>query len=136
MSKQNKGLTLRQSRAVTGQLTSGGIAEAARRAGVGERTIYRWLTDDTFRLHLFKARRLALSRAIARLHTIAEGAVDALDALIHDEKVPASSRVSAVRTALRFACHGAEIEDFEERLSSVERTQARMDEEKGNRSGD
>jgi hypothetical protein len=35
-----------------------------------------------------------------------------------------SSRVSAARVALRFACDGAEIEDFEERLAAIEQTRA------------
>ena len=40
-----------------------------------------------------------------------------------DKKATTASCVSAVRAALRYACHGIEIDDFEERLAAVERAQ-------------
>jgi hypothetical protein len=39
---------------------------------------------------------------------------------MHDNNASPASRVSAARAALRFACHGIEIADFEERLAALE----------------
>jgi hypothetical protein len=38
---------------------------------------------------------------------------------MHDNNASPASRVSAARAALRFACHGIEITDFEERLARL-----------------
>ena len=114
-------LTIRQNKAIAALLISQTVAEAAKRAAVGERSIYRWLKQDTFQSHLRRARRQALSQALGRLQQVADRAVDTLDAILNDEKATAAGRVSAVRAALRFACHGIEIDDFEERLAAVER---------------
>ncbi len=91
-----------------------------RDTGVSERTLRRWMIQPKFQSELRRARRQALNRAVGRLQQVAERAVDALDQVMRDEKATPAHRVSAARTALRFACHGAEIDDFEERLSALE----------------
>jgi transposase len=42
-------------------------ADAAEAAGVGERTIYRWLDDDAFRAQITRERGRLLERAVGRL---------------------------------------------------------------------
>ena len=114
-------LTIKQEKAAL--LTCQSVADAAKLAAVAERSIYRWLKQDTFQSHLRRARRQALSQALGRLQQVADRAVDTLDTTLQNEKATTASRVSAVRAALRFACHGIEIDDFEERLTAVERAQ-------------
>jgi hypothetical protein len=70
------------------------------------------------------ARRRALSYAIGRLQQASIRAADTLDKVMCEKTAAPSSRVSAARVALRFACYGAEIEDFEERLAAIEQTRA------------
>ena len=123
MSLESNDLTIRQDKAVAALLTCRTIAEAAKLAEVGERSIYRWLKQDTFQSHLRRARRQALSQALGRLQQVAHRAVDTLDTILDDKKATTAGRVSAVRAALRYACHGIEIDDFEERLTAVERAQ-------------
>ena len=123
MSHDSEDLTIRQEKAIAALLSCRTVAEAAKLAQVGERSIYRWLKQDTFQSHLRRARRQALSQALGRLQQVADRAVDTLDTTLQNEKATTASRVSAVRAALRFACHGIEIDDFEERLTAVERAQ-------------
>ncbi len=123
MSHDSEDLTIRQEKAITALLSCRTVAEAAKLAQVGERSIYRWLKQDTFQSHLRRARRQALSQALGRLQQVADRAVDTLDTILDDKKATTASRVSAVRAALRYACHGIEIDDFEERLAAVERAQ-------------
>ncbi len=123
MSLESNDLTIRQDKAIAALLTCRTIAEAAKLAEVGERSIYRWLKQDTFQSHLRRARRQALSQALGRLQQVAHRAVDTLDTILDDKKATTAGRVSAVRAALRYACHGIEIDDFEERLTAVERAQ-------------
>ena len=118
-----KDLTIRQEKAIAAMLSCQTVAEAAKLAQVGERSIYRWLKQDTFQSQLRRARRRALSESLGRLQQVADRAVDTLDTILQNEKATTASRVSAVRAALRFACHGIEIDDFEERLTAVERVQ-------------
>ena len=123
MSLELNDLTIRQDKAIAALLTCRTIAEAAKLAEVGERSIYRWLKQDTFQSHLRRARRQALSQALGRLQQVADRAVDTLDTILDDKKATTAGRVSAVRAALHYACHGIEIDDFEERLTAVERAQ-------------
>ena len=123
MSHDAEDLTIRQEKAIAALLSCRTVAEAAKLAQVGERSIYRWLKQDTFQSHLRRARRQALSQALGRLQQVADRAVDTLDTILDDKKATTASRVSAVRAALRYACHGIEIDDFEERLTAVERAQ-------------
>ena len=123
MSHDSEDLTVRQEKAIAALLSCRTVAEAAKLAQVGERSIYRWLKQDTFQSHLRRARRQALSESLGRLQQVADRAVDTLDTILDDKKATAASRVSAVRAAFRFACHGIEIDDFEERLAAVERAQ-------------
>ena len=123
MSHESDDLTIKQERAIAALLSCQSVAQAAKLAAVGERSIFRWLKQDTFQSHLRRARRQALCGVLGRLQQVADRAVDTLDAILQNEKATSASRVSAVQAALRFACHGIEIDDFEERLASVERTQ-------------
>ena len=130
MSNQSNDLTPRQDRAIAALLTCRTIAEAARQAQVGERSIYRWLTESDFQSQLRLARRQHLSQTLGRLQHVAQGAIDALHTVIHDEKASSASRVSAARAALRYACDGVEIDDFEQRLAELEQARRRIEERK------
>jgi hypothetical protein len=120
-------LTLKQQKGLAALLTCSTLVEAAKEAGVGERSLRRWLKQDTFRTALRHARSDAISQAGGRLQRTTARAVAVLDKIIRDEKATAATRVSAVRTALRYAYHSVEVEDFEERLSALERARKARD---------
>jgi hypothetical protein len=124
MPKRRKYLSRKQAHALSALLTAPTIADAASQVDVSVRTLYRWLKQPAFQSEMRFARRRALSYAIGRLQRASIRAADTLDKVMCEKTAAPSSRVSAARVALRFACYGAEIEDFEERLAAIEQTRA------------
>lgn len=109
----------RQAEAAIAAIASGcSQAEAARRAGVGERTIARWLARDEFRQRVTKARERVLDGLVGQLADNAARAVTALGELLDDEspviRLGASRAVIDALVKMR-----AEV-DIESRLSAIE----------------
>jgi len=75
---ENGALTAKQERAIIALLSASTIGAAAAAAGIGERTLFRWLSEPTFQDSYQQARRQAFDRAAGRLQVIATKAVDAL----------------------------------------------------------
>ena len=120
MSKSHKELSQKQVRAISALITAPTIADAAWQADVSTRTIDRWLTQRSFQAELRLPRSRVFCHAFGHLQQVASRAVAALDRVMHDNNASPASRVSAARAALRFACPGIEIADFEERLAALE----------------
>ncbi len=60
-------LTPKQHRAIAALLSTGSVREAAQQAGVGERTLYSWLSDDAFRAALESAQSDLVATHVAAL---------------------------------------------------------------------
>lgn len=108
----------KQEQVIAALLSCRTIAEAADQAGVGERSIYRYLNEPGFQEAFRAARRRVLSRTTARLQQAAEDAVATLTAMLHEG--PAYSRVSAARSILEWSFRAMEIEDVVARLEALE----------------
>src|SRR5919199_5893638 len=113
-------LSGQQQKAIAGLLNQPTISAAAQAAGVGERTLYRWLDDPTFATAYRAARRKAVSQAIARLQQVSSGAVAVLAQVASDKQAPSSSRVAAASKLLELAIKAVELEDLEARISILE----------------
>jgi hypothetical protein len=113
-------LTGRQEQALWALLREPGVEAAARAAGVGARSLYRWLNDPMFASAYQAARRDALSLATGRLQTAAQDAVTALTEVMKDPCAPPAARVAAARTVLDVAFRASELEDIEKRLANLE----------------
>ena len=119
-------LTPEQLRAVVALLEHGDKSKAARSAGVGRTTLYRWLREDeNFQAALEEGTRQALKEFSANLVRLAqkavrtlEAAVDSTDPLHMHHRLRAAdivtNRILAVREAI----------DLEERLSALEQSHA------------
>src|SRR5688572_1397483 len=98
----NADLEANQERAIIALLNEPTIQKAAEAAGVGERTLYRWLEDPTFaRVHR-KTRREAFSHAIALTSRYAPHAVNTLVKVMSDSTASHNARVGAATALLRF----------------------------------
>ncbi|MBI3909993.1 MAG: hypothetical protein HY320_03560 [Armatimonadetes bacterium] len=95
-----------------GLLVEPTIAEAAVKAGCGERTAHRWLRQPAFQEAFREARREVVIRATARLQQATHAAVDTLHAIASDPVAPASARVSAAKAILEVAFNATELEDL------------------------
>jgi hypothetical protein len=114
--------TPKQDKALIALLTQPTISAAARKAGIGERTLHTWLGEADFATAYRDARRAAVTQAIARLQQISGKAVDALLEVIDTEYTPAppAVRVSAASKILDLAMKATELEDLAERLAALE----------------
>ena len=111
----------RQERAIGALLAQPTVAQAADAAGVGEWTLYRWLSDAGFRRAYEDARRRAFREALGRLNGAAREAVEALREVLRDEAARPGERVAASRALLDFGLRATQEIEIEERLAQLER---------------
>lgn len=93
-------------------------AEAARRAGVAERTVSRWLARDEFQRRLAKARARVLDGVVNQLTVNAELAVQTLRELLVD--LSPAIRLGAARATLDSLLKLRAEVDVEQRLAAIE----------------
>ncbi len=115
-------LNPKQDKALVALLTEPTISAAAKKAGIGERTLHTWLGEAAFSEAYRDARRLAVGQAIGRLQQVSSKAVDALLEVIDTEYTPAppAVRVSAASKILDLAMKATELEDLAARIAALE----------------
>jgi hypothetical protein len=96
------------------------ITAAAAHAGVAEGTVYRWLKDAAFQEAYRKARGQVVRHSIVQLQRATGIAVQTLVAVMEDQEVTASAKVSAAKAVLEMAIKGVELDDLEARISALE----------------
>jgi len=107
--------------AIAALLTEPTIRDAAKTAGVGEKTLWRWLQDEDFCQSYREAKRQVVQQAVSRLQRITGEAVDVLRDVMADDTKPPSSRVAAARIVLDTALKFVELEDLEARVEALEK---------------
>ena len=110
----------KQEDAIAALLTQRNVDEAARAAGIGTRTLLRWLQLPEFQKAFRDARRAAFSQSIARLQQGASAAATTLLKTMIDPGTPASVRIRAAECVMNHATKAIEIEDIEARVSALE----------------
>jgi transposase len=121
MAKRKGNFTRKQEKAIAALLTTDSVSQAANVAGVGERTLYRWLQEPVFLEQYRKARKTALDQAISTLQERSNAAARALVDIVEDQEMPPSTRVAAAREIIQASIKGVERDDFESRLEELER---------------
>ncbi len=116
----NNGLTARQSRALTAMMTSQSVVEAAKTAGVSERTLQRWLDDPAFRKELSERQSEAVTTVTRRLVTLADQAVNTINEVLTDPDIPAATRLRAAESVLSNLLKLRELVDLEARVARLE----------------
>ena len=111
----------KQDQAIAALMTQRNVDEAARVAGVGARTLWRWLKIPEFQAAYREARRMAFSQAIARLQQSGSAAATTLVKIMIDPKEPAAARVRAADCVLTHGVRAIEIEDLAARVEQLER---------------
>jgi hypothetical protein len=117
-------LSPQQEGAIVALLSDPGLTGAAKAAGVGKATLWRWMQQPAFQAAYRRARRQAVEQALARLQQASGEAVQALLDVANDADAPHASRVSAARAILDKA-QATSTDDLEERLAALERRAAR-----------
>ena len=119
----NGTLTNRQRRAIAALMTSRNIAAAAPAAGVGLRTLHRWLDDRLFVAELKAAESAAIDQAVRRLADLSGTAISALAAAMTDTHATPGARVQAANVALSQLLRLRELHDLEQRIAALEAQQ-------------
>ena len=96
-----------------------GVQEAAEAAGIGRRTLSRWLTDPAFVARVDALRCEAVARAMNRLSSGMSAAATVLMLLLgsKDEHVRYKAAVKTIELAVRLR----DSEDFARRIGDLER---------------
>jgi hypothetical protein len=103
------------------------IGEAAERAGLGVRTVKRWMRDADFAAEYTAAKQALLESAVNRLRTAALAFVDVLHSVALDATAPAGSRAAAAGRGLELLLKATAFADIERRLAELERSVAKGD---------
>jgi hypothetical protein len=114
----------KKSRTVAALLTAPTVAEAARVAGVAERTIYRWLANDpAFVADLRSAEAAAIDHAARRLVGLQDDAISVLGDVIADTDAAPGVRVRAAALIVDLSLRLRELRSLEERVAALEAAQ-------------
>jgi DNA-binding transcriptional MerR regulator len=109
--------------AVTALLTQRSIGAAARKAGVNERTLRRWLQEDAeFKEAYESARTATYTAAMSRIQSLAARAIETLEDLLAVTKFP-TVRLGAARTIVEIAMHQHDAEAILKRIEDLEARQ-------------
>ncbi|MDA0204359.1 MAG: hypothetical protein O3A53_16250 [Acidobacteria bacterium] len=109
-------LTNRQNRALKALLTAKSVAEAARKASVGARSLHRWMREDPeFRRQLHETHRDSVSYAAHCLQQASVEAANNLARMVDDPDHATMPRIAAARTILEFAFRFANPQEQDER---------------------
>lgn len=117
---ENKSLTTKQRRLIAALLSESKNLDAAKKAGVSEATIYRWLEDPTFQAALRAAEGQAIDVATRQLVTLQDSAIETVKTIMTDTKTPAGVRLRAARTIIDSLLRLRELRNMEERLAQLE----------------
>jgi hypothetical protein len=117
------GKTRLREAAINALLSASTIQGAAKKASVSKRTLLRWMKDPDFRKEYAEAKADALKMASAILTRNSAKAASVLCEIFSNRRgrLNQASRVTAAIGNIRLAHESAELEDFEERLSALER---------------
>jgi hypothetical protein len=114
----------KQEEAIAALLTHRNIEEAAGAAGIGARTLLRWLKIPEFQAAYRQARRDAYGQAVARLQQGTSAAATTLLKTLIDPGTPPSVKVRAAEAIFNHAAKAIEIEDIEARVAALEQAAA------------
>lgn len=107
-------------RAIVALLTEKTIGDAADRCGVNEKTLRRWLSDDSeFKAAYGDARRATFTAGIDRVQALTAKAVGTLEDLLDATNYP-SVRLGAARTIAEIGMHQFDAETILKKLDQIE----------------
>lgn len=122
MTEENteKVITVKQQKAISALLSERTIRDAAKKAGVSEKTIYTWLKNDAaFRAELKAAESGVLEDVARRLTTGQRLALDTLESLIQKARHE-STKLNACVQWLNLFVKYRDMQDIDERLTALE----------------
>jgi hypothetical protein len=106
-------------------LSERSIGHAAAKVGIGERTLRRWLSEDTaFKAEYDAARQATFQAAVSRIASLTVRAMEVLEELLTHTKYPAV-RLGAARTVVEIGMHQHDADAIIRKLDEIEAAQER-----------
>jgi len=112
-------LTRRQLKFVAALMESTTVAEAAHRAGIGEKTAHRYLKEPAVQNAIRAAGREQLESLTRRLRRLGQDAAETLGAAMQVEDASWSPRIKAADSVIGRLLKVGELLDFEERVTAL-----------------
>jgi len=113
-------ITPRQRNAISALMQSRSNGEAAKTAGIGERTLYRWLSEPLFRQALQDAENQAADMTARRLATGTRLALDVLVTIMESEAAGDTLRLQAAKAWLENYHRARDDGDLDRRITALE----------------
>lgn len=120
MSENDHVLTRNQGRALSAVLASRSVPDAAKRCGLSEKTIYRYLKTPSFRMALKSAQVTMLEETWTRLMHGQGKALDVLEDMLSAEGVRDNDRRNAAVSWMAISLKWMELLDLEQRVAALE----------------
>ena len=105
-------------KALSALLQTSSVKDAAKKCGLSEETLYRYLKEPEFNAEYRASRRLLVENSIARIQGLTGQALETLARNLHCENP--SVEVRAAQILIDNAIRGVEITDILERLEALE----------------
>jgi transposase-like protein len=103
------------------------LTAAARRCGVNEKTLRRWMADDEeFKSAMAEARHVMFQAGLNRVQALAGEAINTLEALM-GRGVPPTVRLGAARTLAELGIHQHDADTILRKLDEIESYQLEQD---------
>lgn len=102
-------------------LTANTKKDAAKAAGVSERTVYNYLERPECKAEYEAAQQDLITAAAGQIRRSFEPAITALRNITEDPATGKTARVQAARALLEYGLRLAEYTDLEERIAALER---------------
>lgn len=122
--------TANREKALSALLESATITDAAKKCGLNEKTLRRYLDDAEFQTEFRAARRTVFEQNIVRLQSLHAGAVDTLERNLNCENP--SVEVRAAQIIIEGSRKDFETLDILERLEKIEDEHSKQIEAAGN----
>lgn len=115
-------MTGKQKKAIAALLSASTVREAAAAAGISYATLRRWLSEDgEFRREYSAELQSIIESAAAQARQGIGESVGVLRGIVTDKEAPVNVRVSAARVLMENGPRLVEIQDFEARLTELEK---------------
>src|SRR5258707_5370534 len=111
----------KKEQAIAALLSQRTIEGAARVAGIGVKTLKRWLKNPEFQEEYRKARREVVHQTIACMQQNSPAAGMLILKFMADPKVRDETRLKAAKLNFEISLNGIVLEEIEERISELER---------------
>jgi transposase-like protein len=123
-------LTKQQDEAILALISEGTVERAAKKVGISERQLYRWMKEAEFKKAYLEAKRSSFGQAIGLLQRYSSTCVNVLAKIATDSASPPQARVSAAINMLRIARDAIELDDLCGRVDALEQSAKAQEKDK------